>query len=109
MLPCNVSSANEVANLNGISRLPDEVVAKLTSSVIINHLTDVVIGLVKNSLDAGSDRVYVGVDFLLGKCRVQDNGCGIFLEEFQDGSGLGKPFRKVVLKTFLRILLLIWI
>ncbi|KAI5294758.1 DNA mismatch repair protein [Ascosphaera acerosa] len=65
-----------------IRRLPPTVVAQLTSSVTINSLTDVVLELVKNSLDAAAGTVSVTVDFARGGCTVEDDGHGIVASEF---------------------------
>ncbi|KAF2840535.1 hypothetical protein M501DRAFT_930266 [Patellaria atrata CBS 101060] len=73
-----------------ISPLSPEVIAKLKSSTTITTLTGVILELAKNSLDADSTRIEVSVDFRRGGCIVEDNGFGIFPDEFTPDGGLGK-------------------
>ncbi|TQS31750.1 hypothetical protein Golomagni_07956, partial [Golovinomyces magnicellulatus] len=73
-----------------IRRLPDDVIDKIKSSVIISCLNDVGSGLIKNSLDAGAIKVDVYLDYAKGNCTVEDNGDGIAADEFQAEGGLGK-------------------
>ncbi|KAI4088003.1 MAG: hypothetical protein LQ344_006378 [Seirophora lacunosa] len=75
-----------------IQPLPEEVAAQVKSSATLTSLEDVIVGLVKNSLDAGSRRIDVSVDFSRGGCTVEDDGCGIGPGEFLDTGGLGKAF-----------------
>lgn len=75
-----------------IRPLPPEVIAQIKSSIIITKLSDVVIGLVRNSLDASATRISIIVDFARGGCEVEDDGEGIISEEFGDGGGLGLPY-----------------
>ncbi|KZF25818.1 hypothetical protein L228DRAFT_259186 [Xylona heveae TC161] len=73
-----------------IRPLPSEVAAQIHSSATINTLQDVILGLLRNSLDAGATRVEIFVDFSRGGCIVEDDGCGIPAEEFHEKGGLGK-------------------
>lgn len=73
--------------------LPPEVVAQITSSVVITTLTAVILGLVENSLDAQASRITVDVDFGRGGCVVEDNGLGILPREFGETGGMGKLHR----------------
>lgn len=75
-----------------IRRLPDEVVIQIKSSSTITSLKAVVLGLVRNSLDASSTRIEIDVDFVRGNCVVEDDGEGILPSEFGEGGGLGKPY-----------------
>ncbi|KAJ4988227.1 hypothetical protein SVAN01_06323 [Stagonosporopsis vannaccii] len=75
-----------------IRPLPDEVVAQIKSSTAIVSLTEVVIELVKNSLDAKATRIEVTVDFARGACVVEDDGLGISPAEFSEDGGLGKRY-----------------
>ncbi|KAL9008755.1 MAG: hypothetical protein Q9173_006152 [Seirophora scorigena] len=75
-----------------IQPLPEEVAAQIKSSATLTSLEDVIVGLVKNSLDAGSRRIDISVDFSRGGCTVEDDGCGISPGEFLDTGGLGKAF-----------------
>ncbi|KAL8987258.1 MAG: hypothetical protein Q9177_003514 [Variospora cf. flavescens] len=75
-----------------IQRLPEEVAAQIKSSATLTSLEDVIVGLLKNSLDAGSRRIDISVDFSRGACTVEDDGCGISPEEFLETGGLGKAF-----------------
>ncbi|KAE8321678.1 hypothetical protein BDV39DRAFT_185383 [Aspergillus sergii] len=77
-------------NSRRIEPLPPEVVAKLESSTSITHLNGVIVGLVKNALDANAHTVSVMVDFQRGGCKVDDNGDGILPTEFKPDGGLGK-------------------
>ncbi|KAI9727080.1 MAG: DNA mismatch repair protein [Chrysothrix sp. TS-e1954] len=74
-----------------ITKLPDNVVAQIASSITIKDLRGVVQGLLRNSLDAGSTKVEIDVDFTRGNCVVEDNGCGISAEELLEDGGLGNP------------------
>ncbi|KAF7503951.1 hypothetical protein GJ744_002976 [Endocarpon pusillum] len=74
---------------SSIRLLPVEAQLQLKSSVALNSLNDVVVGLVKNALDAQAQRIYVGLDYLRGNCCVEDDGVGIPAAEFEVGGGLG--------------------
>ncbi|KAL8377329.1 hypothetical protein RB595_008154 [Gaeumannomyces hyphopodioides] len=74
-----------------IKRLPPEVVAQVKSSSVITSLNGVVLGLLRNSLDAKATKVNVSVDFRLGNCSLEDNGTGIPSAEFIEDGGLAKP------------------
>lgn len=76
-----------------IQALPLDVAAKIKSSTSITHLHEVVVDLVKNSLDAGAQTVLVSVDFKRGSCIVEDDGEGIRPAEFEATGGLGKAHR----------------
>jgi DNA mismatch repair protein MLH3 len=75
-----------------IHRLPDSVVNKIKSSVVITSLNDATIGLLHNALDAGASKVNITVDYARGNCTVEDNGSGIPSSDFEDDGGLGKPY-----------------
>ncbi|KAF7544999.1 hypothetical protein G7046_g9658 [Stylonectria norvegica] len=81
---------------NGASRamfirpLPEDVVDKLKSSVVITTLNAVACGLLTNSLDAGASKVNLSIDYTRGNCTVEDNGFGIHPDEFDAAGGLGK-------------------
>lgn len=74
--------------------LPKDVAAQIKSSISINSLDNVVLGLIENSLDARARKIDVTVDFQRGACIVEDDGCGIPSLEFSESGGLGKPYRK---------------
>jgi len=76
-----------------IQPLAPEVVAQIKSSTTITSLNGVIFELLKNSLDAGSTKIDVTVDYSLGSCTVEDNGLGILPSEFEEGGGLGKLYR----------------
>ncbi|KAI4245028.1 MAG: hypothetical protein LQ352_006644, partial [Teloschistes flavicans] len=78
-----------------IRPLPDDVAAQIKSSTAIPSLENVVIELCKNSLDAGSRRIDIAVNFGRGACTVEDDGLGISPREFLDHGGLGKAFRMI--------------
>jgi DNA mismatch repair protein MLH3 len=70
--------------------LPAEVTKQIRSSTTITSLIKVVSGLLQNSLDAGSLKIDVSVNFGLGGCDVEDDGLGIPPAEFDIDGGLGK-------------------
>ncbi|KAH4196183.1 hypothetical protein HBI06_173950 [Parastagonospora nodorum] len=72
--------------------LPDDVVAQIKSSTAIVSLTDVVLELLKNSLDARATKVEASVDFARGACTVEDDGRGIPPLEFTEDGGLGRRY-----------------
>jgi hypothetical protein len=73
-----------------IKQLPPEVVAQIKSSVAITSLNTVILGLVKNSLDARATELKLSLDYIKGSCSVTDNGIGISPAEFKEDGGLGK-------------------
>lgn len=73
-----------------IRQLPQDVVDKLKSGVVITSLQHVAAGLLKNSLDAGATKVNITVDFTRGNCTIEDNGTGIEPREFEETGGIGK-------------------
>ena len=75
--------------MSSIRPLPVEAQLQLKSSVALNSVNDVIIGLLKNSLDAQAQTIQVGVDFLRGYCSVEDDGAGIPADEFGARGGLG--------------------
>ncbi|KAL3450838.1 hypothetical protein BJX65DRAFT_252599 [Aspergillus insuetus] len=77
-------------NTHKIQPLPCEVVGKIKSSTSITHLNGVVAELVKNSLDAKAQSIFVTVDYRRGGCVVEDDGDGILPAEFAPDGGLGK-------------------
>ncbi|CAG8955602.1 hypothetical protein HYFRA_00009556 [Hymenoscyphus fraxineus] len=72
-----------------IQPLPPAVIAQIKSSIVITSLNAVICELAKNSLDAGSTKLDISVDYAKGGCVVEDNGVGIPPSEFRDGGGLG--------------------
>jgi DNA mismatch repair protein MLH3 len=77
-----------------IQPLPPDVVAQIKSSTTITSLNGVASELVQNSLDAGSSKVNINVDYVRGGCVVEDDGLGIPPSEFGPDGGLGKLYRK---------------
>ena len=77
-----------------IQPLPVEVAARIVSSIAISSLSATVLGLVLNSLEAGSTKIVVNVDFGRGACCVEDDGYGIAPHDFGKDGGLGKPHRE---------------
>ncbi|KAI5305960.1 hypothetical protein KEM56_002738 [Ascosphaera pollenicola] len=71
-----------------IKRLPSDAVAHIRSSLSIRNLIEVVLELVKNSLDATPQTISVVVDFAKGGCTVEDDGYGIRQQEFETGGGI---------------------
>ncbi|KAJ0414959.1 hypothetical protein BJY00DRAFT_294140 [Aspergillus carlsbadensis] len=79
-------------NTHKIQPLPAEVVAKIKSSTTITHLNGVIAELIKNSLDANAQSIFVTVDYRRGGCVVEDDGDGILPAEFAPDGGLGKSY-----------------
>ncbi|KXJ86641.1 hypothetical protein Micbo1qcDRAFT_190455 [Microdochium bolleyi] len=77
---------------NTIQRLPEHVIAQIKSSTAIVTLNDAIVGLLKNSLDAGATKIQVSVDFARGSCTVDDNGTGILPSDFTEQGGIGKIY-----------------
>ncbi|KAI9708057.1 MAG: DNA mismatch repair protein [Bogoriella megaspora] len=75
-----------------IQPLSPEAIAQIKSSITITSLNDVVLNLVKNSLDAKADKIDVTVHPTRGTCTVEDNGSGIAPAEFLENGGLGKLY-----------------
>ncbi|KAF2857515.1 hypothetical protein K470DRAFT_260734 [Piedraia hortae CBS 480.64] len=55
---------------------------QLHSSRQVVTVTDAVIALLKNSLDAGAGRVEIAVDLARGSCSIDDDGSGILPDDF---------------------------
>jgi DNA mismatch repair protein MLH3 len=72
--------------------LPPELQAQIKSSIVITSLSEVVIELIKNSLDAQARAVYVDVDYLRGSCSVEDDGHGIPAGELSEDGHLGSIY-----------------
>ncbi|KAI9680527.1 MAG: DNA mismatch repair protein [Caeruleum heppii] len=72
--------------------LPPDVIAQIESSSTVTSLAEVVVGLVKNALDADAASIHVTIDPLRGNCTVEDDGMGIFPTEFLQDGGLGKMY-----------------
>lgn len=62
--------------MSSIESLPAHVAALLRSSIIVSSLEHVVLGLVKNSLDAQASRIDIIVHIARGYCTVTDDGHG---------------------------------
>ena len=73
-----------------IQPLPPEVIAQIKSSATITTLNGVILDLLKNSLDAGSTKIEVNLDYSRGACTLEDNGLGVLPVEFHEKGGLGK-------------------
>lgn len=87
-----VTAKNADEATASILLLSAEVVAQIKSSTKITSLTDVVLELVKNSLDASASRIEVVVDLGRGGCSVEDDGLGIAPSEFREDGRLCKPY-----------------
>lgn len=84
------------SNIERIVPLPPDVAAQIKSSTAIPTLNSVVVGLIKNALDAGSSRVDIEVNFGRGSCVVEDDGYGIAPVDFGEAGGLGKSCCKTL-------------
>lgn len=91
-LSTSASGGKEPITQNAILPLPAEVVAQIKSSITIADLNDVILELLKNSLDAEATKIEVTVDLRRGGCTVEDNGLGISPREFRGDGGLGKQY-----------------
>ncbi|KAF2771313.1 hypothetical protein EJ03DRAFT_309284 [Teratosphaeria nubilosa] len=78
--------------MSRILPLPSDAIAQIHSSKHITSLQHVVCALLENSLDAGSTKVEIRIDFRRGSCTVEDNGFGILPAEFEEHGGLGKLY-----------------
>ena len=78
------------AETGHILPLADDVIAQIKSNVEVNTLTDAIIGLLRNSLDAGASKISIYLNPARGDCIVEDNGHGILPADFEEGGGLGK-------------------
>jgi DNA mismatch repair protein MLH3 len=91
----NIAGAKyTIPNVSGrsILPLPEEVAAQIKSSTAIVSLTDVVLELLKNSLDAHATKIEATVDFARGGCTVEDDGLGISPLQFREEGALGKLY-----------------
>ncbi|RDL37969.1 uncharacterized protein BP5553_05402 [Venustampulla echinocandica] len=75
-----------------IQPLPPNVISQIKSATTITSLNGVVCELMKNSLDAGSTKIDIAVDYARGACDVEDDGLGILPSEFRESGGLGKLY-----------------
>ncbi|KAG0645876.1 DNA mismatch repair MLH3 [Hyphodiscus hymeniophilus] len=82
-----------------IQPLPHDVVAQIKSSTAITSLNGVIMELMKNSLDAGSTKLEISVDYSRGGCVVEDDGFGILPSEFRQDGGLGKLYHSSKLNS----------
>ncbi|KAK2877082.1 hypothetical protein FQN49_001435 [Arthroderma sp. PD_2] len=73
-----------------IRSLPHDVAGQLRSSSVVTNLNEVILELLKNSLDASASTVIINIDFQKGICSVEDDGHGIPPTEFHENGGLGK-------------------
>lgn len=79
-----------------IQRLPGAVAAHIKSSSTVSSLNEAVLGLLRNSLDAGATRVTITADYGRGSFTVDDDGSGIPPGEFLEDGGLGKLYCEFV-------------
>ena len=80
--------------MDAILPLPTEVAAQIKSSTSVTSLVNVLLELMKNSLDSGARKINCTTDFFRGACTVEDDGLGIKPRDFQESGGLGKPYRE---------------
>lgn len=73
-----------------ISPLSENARAQIKSSVEVTSLSDAVVGLFKNCLDAGASSITITLDFGKGFCSVVDDGVGISASEFARDGRLGQ-------------------
>ncbi len=89
-----------LSNSGSILPLSADVAKQINSSTAIPSLNSVVVGLFKNSLDAGARRVDVHIDYGRGACTVEDDGHGIGPSEFAIDGGLAKQHRECALSQW---------
>jgi len=82
------------AKSGSILPLPGHVAKQINSSTVVPSLNSVVVGLLKNSLDAGARRIDVHIDYGRGACTVEDDGQGIAPSEFAADGGLARQHRE---------------
>nr|POE94381.1 dna mismatch repair protein mlh3 [Quercus suber] len=72
--------------------LSPEAISHIQASKEITTLSEVVIALLQNSLDAAATKIDIHVNFVRASCTVEDNGIGILPTEFAEPGGLGQPY-----------------
>lgn len=82
----------EIAPRPRIRPLSAEDISQIHSSKHITSLQGVILSLLENSLDAGSSKVEITVDWPRGACTVDDNGPGIPAGEFAENGGLCRMY-----------------
>lgn len=82
----------ESASRSRIRPLSAEDISQIHSSKHITSLQGVILSLLENSLDAGSSKVEIRVDWARGGCTVDDNGSGIPAGEFAENGGLCRMY-----------------
>ena len=80
-------------NNHPISPIPEDIAAKIKSTVAINSLSDVAIGLLRNSLNANATNVNLRLTLSTGSCCCEDNGVGISKEQFAHNGVFGAASR----------------
>ncbi|KAK3673785.1 DNA mismatch repair protein [Recurvomyces mirabilis] len=78
--------------MSRISPLSEAAAAQIHSSKTITTLQGVVLALLENSFDAGATKVEISLDFRRADCTIEDNGTGIFSDEFLLTGGLGRMY-----------------
>nr|POE85446.1 dna mismatch repair protein mlh3 [Quercus suber] len=78
--------------MSRILPMSPEAISHIQSSKEITSLSQVVIALLENSLDATATRIDINVDFNRASCTVDDNGHGIMPVEFTETGGLGRAY-----------------
>jgi DNA mismatch repair protein MLH3 len=72
--------------------LPQKVQSQIKSSIAITSLSDVVVELIKNALDAQARTAYIHIDYLRGGCCVEDDGNGIPAGELSEYGHFGSMY-----------------
>lgn len=75
-----------------IKKLPEDVAARIKASADITSLNNVILSLLENSLDAGSQKISIKIDYTRASCWIEDDGHGICPVDFEEYGGLGKPY-----------------
>ena len=74
-----------------IKPIASDVAAKIIASSAVNSLSDVVLGLVRNALEAGASQISVALSFDSGSCSVEDNGKGLNISKLGSHNQLMLP------------------
>lgn len=85
----NGSTSKDVQRIVPLS---SEAISQIHSSKHITSLQGVVLSLLENSLDAGSTKISITVDWKRGCCTIDDDGVGIPSAEFVESGGLGRMY-----------------
>ena len=93
------TSATTATNNNAIHALPQELVAKLRSSLVASSFAQVTAELLQNSIDAHATNIEVYISLVSRTVEIRDDGIGIRPEDF---SLLGTRFSCLQLNPLIK-------